>query len=147
MPYKISGTISEEARIIVLDESDWSIESNTVISGGGNYEIDVVSGTKTLVSRIVGGQTIGYGSVAAAFYAPAGPRTLDNPNAYGTSANDYFGYSVAISGNNCIVGAFYEDDADGDSSGKAYIFNVSTGALLQTLDNPNAYDTSDADYF
>ena len=76
-------------------------------------------------------------------------HTLHNPNAYATSALDYFGYSVAISGNYAIVGAYGEDDAavDGTSSGKAYIFNVTTGALVHTLHNPNAYATSALDYF
>ena len=73
--------------------------------------------------------------------------TLNNPNAYSTSASDTFGYSVAISGNYAIVGAIYEDDAGGGSSGKAYIFNVTTGALLHTLNNPNAYSTSANDQF
>ena len=74
-------------------------------------------------------------------------HTLDNPTAYGTSANDYFGWSVAISGNSAIVGAYQEYDAGGFHSGKAYIFNVTSGALLHTLDNPNAYGTSAGDYF
>ena len=74
-------------------------------------------------------------------------HTLDNPNAYGTSNSDSFGYSVAIGGNYAIVGVPYEDDAGGSSSGKAYIYNVTTGALVHTLDNPNAYDTSNGDYF
>jgi len=73
--------------------------------------------------------------------------TLTNPNAYSTSASDYFGISVAISGNYAIVAAPYEDDAGGTSSGKAYIFNVTTGALLWALNNPNAYSTSQDDYF
>ena len=73
--------------------------------------------------------------------------TLDNPNAYGSSANDYFGYDVSISGNYAIVGAWGEDDAGGNSSGKAYIFNVLTGALMWTLTNPNAYGSSANDYF
>jgi len=75
-------------------------------------------------------------------------HTLDNPNAYSTSANDYFGYSAAIDGNYAIVGAYSENDSGGGTeSGKAYIFNVTTGALVHTLDNPNAYDTSDGDWF
>jgi len=74
-------------------------------------------------------------------------RTLDNPNAFDTSASDYFGYSVAISGNYAIVGAYLEDDSGGTSSGKAYIYNVTTGALVHTLDNPNAYGTSVSDNF
>ena len=74
-------------------------------------------------------------------------HTLDNPNAYSTPDLDYFGESVAISGNYAIVGANGEDDAGGSSSGKAYIFNVTTGALVHTLDNPNAYSTSVSDFF
>ena len=73
--------------------------------------------------------------------------TLDNPNAYGTSEVDNFGASVAISGNRAIVGAPAEDDAGGTSSGKAYIFDVTDGSLLHTLDNPNAYGTSGGDIF
>jgi hypothetical protein len=74
-------------------------------------------------------------------------HTLDNPNAYGTSESDFFGISVAISGNYAIIGARSEDDAGGTSSGKAYIFDVTTGSLLHTLDNPNAYATSQFDQF
>ena len=64
--------------------------------------------------------------------------TLNNPNAYGTSASDLFGGSVAISGNYAIVSANSEDDAGGTQSGKVYIFDVTTGSLLHTLNNPNA---------
>lgn len=74
-------------------------------------------------------------------------HTLDNPNAYGTSASDQFGYSVGFDGDYVIVGANLEDDAGGTQSGKVYIFNSNTGALLHTLDNPNAYGTSADDNF
>lgn len=74
-------------------------------------------------------------------------HTLDNPNAYDTPNQDFFGSAVAIDGNYAIVSATREDDAGGTNSGKAYIFNVTTGTLLQTLDNPNAYDTSAGDEF
>ena len=73
--------------------------------------------------------------------------TLNNPNAYSTSANDFFGNSVSISDNYAIVGAYQEDDAGGTSSGKAYIYSTSTGSLLYTLNNPNAYSTSASDFF
>jgi hypothetical protein len=35
--------------------------------------------------------------------------------------SDYFGYSVAISGNTVVIGAIYDDDKGGDS-GSAYVF-------------------------
>ena len=74
-------------------------------------------------------------------------RTLNDPNAYGTSANDFFGFRVGISTNYCIVGAYQEGDAGGTMSGKAYIFNINTGTLVKTLNDPNAYGTSKNDYF
>ena len=74
-------------------------------------------------------------------------HTLDNPNAFGTAADDRFGFSVAISESYAIVGAYTEDEDDGTSSGKAYIYDTSTGNLLHTLDNPNAFGTIQSDIF
>ena len=90
-----------------------------------------------------------YSGKAYIFDATTGSllRTLNNPNAYGTSTSDIFGISVAISGNRVVVGALYEDDAGGTNSGKAYIFDATTGSLLHTLSNPNAYGTSAGDQF
>ena len=51
-------------------------------------------------------------------------HTLHNPNAYSTSDTDYFGQSVAITGNRVVVGAHGEDDAGGTDSGKAYIYTL-----------------------
>ena len=51
-------------------------------------------------------------------------KVLHNPNAYGTSADDYFGSSVAIDGNRVVVGAWGEDDAGGTDSGKVYLYNL-----------------------
>jgi len=45
---------------------------------------------------------------------------------------DNFGYSVAISGTICIVGA-YGDDVVGRSSGSAYLFDTSTGTQIAKL--------------
>lgn len=64
-------------------------------------------------------------------------HTIDNPNAFGTSQSDNFGTSVSISGDRAIVGASSEDDDTVTNNGKAYIFNVTTGALVHTLDNPD----------
>ena len=74
-------------------------------------------------------------------------HTLDNPNAYGTSEYDKFGSVVSISDSYAIVGSLNEDDAGGENSGKAYIFDTVTGNLLHTLDNPNADGTSPNDWF
>ena len=74
-------------------------------------------------------------------------HTLDNPNAYDTAGNDNFGLAVDIGQNYAIVGTSAEDDAGGTGSGKAYIFDIATGALVATLDNPNSYGTTASDGF
>ena len=51
-------------------------------------------------------------------------KVLHNPNAYGTSDTDYFGYSVAISGNRVVVGA-YREDYLGSDSGSVYVYQIS----------------------
>jgi alpha-tubulin suppressor-like RCC1 family protein len=71
MSYKISGTKSETSRIIILKESDWSIESNTVVSGSGDYSVeDLETGSKLAFSRATDGEIVGYGTVSAIQYGP-----------------------------------------------------------------------------
>lgn len=74
-------------------------------------------------------------------------RTINNPNAYGTAVSDLFGGVVKVSDTYLMTGAFQEDDASGLSSGKVYIHNLSTGALVYTFNNPNPAGTSASDNF
>ncbi len=50
-------------------------------------------------------------------------------------AGDWFGYSVAGVGSNVLVGAPF-DDTGATNTGAAYLFDASSGALLQTFLNP-----------
>ena len=119
-----------------------AIDGNYAIVGASNERDDGGTGSgKAYIYNVTTGAAV---------------RILNNPNAYGTSVDDRFGYAVAISGNYAIVGAYQEDDGGtgsgqtgggGLESGKAYIFNVSTGALVHTLTNPNAFGTSAGDWF
>ena len=59
--------------------------------------------------------------------------TLNNPT---PDVNEYFGYSVAISGNTIVVGAQY-DGTGANDAGSAYVFDAASGNLLWTLNNPN----------
>ncbi|MAQ71917.1 MAG: hypothetical protein CL565_06955, partial [Alphaproteobacteria bacterium] len=59
-------------------------------------------------------------------------HTLNNPS---PNHLDTFGYTVDISTNYAIVGASY-DDTVGGNTGSAYIFDVATGSLIHTLNNP-----------
>lgn len=48
------------------------------------------------------------------------------------AAGDNFGFSVAMSGNLAIVGAFHDDD-NGSDSGSAYLFDAASGVQLRKL--------------
>jgi len=78
MPYKISGTKSETSRVIIIKESDWSIESETVVSGSGAYSVeDLESGSKLVFSRAEDGEIVGFGGIPSVEYAlPAGDRGI-----------------------------------------------------------------------
>jgi hypothetical protein len=128
--------------------ANWTSTDPTLAAGEFGFETD--TGKFKVGNGSAAWTALGYfepAAAAPAVFSPALAFTLDNPNAYDTSASDLFGFSVAISGNYAIVGAYAEDDAGGTISGKAYIFDVTTGALVYTLDNPNAYGTSADDRF
>ena len=48
------------------------------------------------------------------------------------AARDWFGESVAISGNLAVIGVFSDDD-NGPGSGSAYVFDITTGQQLSKL--------------
>ena len=67
---------------------------------------------------------------AFAVYQP--PITIQNPT---PAAGDQFGWSVSISGDKVLVGAIY-DDTGANDAGAAYLFDGTTGNLLQTFVSP-----------
>ncbi|MCD4655111.1 FG-GAP repeat protein [bacterium] len=60
-------------------------------------------------------------------------------------AGDYFGWSVSISGDYALVGA-YGDDDNGNSSGSAYIFHYNSSSWVQDA-KITADDGAEADSF
>ena len=62
-------------------------------------------------------------------------QTIDNPAA---SINEYFGRSVAIDGDNILIGAD-NNQVGAFFGGSAYLFDTN-GNLLQTIDNPESFD-------
>ncbi len=59
-------------------------------------------------------------------------QTFNNPI---PASSDFFGTSVSVFGNNVRVGAFF-DDTGASNAGSAYLFDATTGNLLQTINNP-----------
>ncbi|MBM2852856.1 MAG: hypothetical protein HW420_1403, partial [Candidatus Nitrosotenuis sp.] len=59
--------------------------------------------------------------------------TFNNPT---PEVNDFFGWSVSVSGNNVLVNSLGENNIDFLDTGAAYLFDGTTGALLQTFNHP-----------
>ena len=59
-------------------------------------------------------------------------QTFDDPT---VTSTDQFGRSVALSGDRVLIGA-PGDDTQGNDVGQAHLFDATTGALLQTVDDP-----------
>jgi len=117
--------ISVEGDYFISDfEGEFSIEpdgSEEITVTFAPEEISEFEGTLTVVSNDpddgeVGVQMIGMGVEP--------PRELIEfkITANDAAAGDFFGYSVAISGDYAIVGAVIGNDDDGEDSGSAYIF-------------------------
>jgi len=70
-------------------------------------------------------------------------RQLHKLIGHDTTVHDSFGYSVSISGQTAIVGAF-KNAAAGSSSGAAYLFDVATGRQLTKVIGD---DTTGGDFF
>ena len=109
-----------------------AIDGNYAIVGNSTYSVDATNSGRAYIFNVATGELV---------------RALDNPNAYGTADYDRFGSYAEIGGNYAIVGSAEEDYAGGNSTGKVYIFDIQTGALLHTLNNPNAYGTEANDQF
>ena len=99
-----------------------AIDGNFVIVGAAFEDEDGVSSGKAYIYKHATGALL---------------HTLVNPNAFNTPAGDAFGSKVSISGNYAAVSAPFEGSPTAGYTGNVYIYNVTTGALLHTLDNPN----------
>lgn len=91
-------------------------------------------------TRSVGTTTIPTSGVviSSASYA----RELTNPN----PTASYYGYTMSQHGSKLLVGD-RQATQSGVQSGRAYIYDLSTGSTLHTLDNPNAFSTLNDDNF
>lgn len=74
--------------------------------------------------------------VAYLYHAETGDlvRTFHNP---APGVGDQFGSGVAWAGNDLLVIGASGDDASVSDAGRAFVFSLTTGSLVQTLESPN----------
>lgn len=143
-----SGTWNEVQKIVALDRAANDFFGYTVAISG-DY---IVAGAYMEDENAVGGATMDNAGSAYIFFNNLGTwNQVQKIVASDRSANDYFGYSVAIDGNYLIVGAYNEDEnvfggENMNASGSAYIFFNNLGNWNQ-IQKIVASDRAEVDYF
>lgn len=70
MAYKITGDLSDSARLLVLDEATMTIESNTTVSGGAFEAAANNNDNKIIIARNSNGESFGYGNITPVMTGP-----------------------------------------------------------------------------
>jgi uncharacterized repeat protein (TIGR01451 family) len=100
-------------------------------SAGDNFGAAVAARGQDV---LIGAPNTGKGGAAYLFDATGRLLfSMSNPSPFGTAE---FGFSVAALGNNILVGA-PDDSTRGTGAGAVYLFDGTTGALLQTFYSPH----------
>ena len=115
-----------------------------------NFGIDCALDGNYLVVGAFGESdaAVGSGSGKAYFYNVATGtllHTIDNPNPDSGTDVDYMGWSVAVDGQTALVSAWYETGTAGADAGKCYIYDIVSGSLLHTIEDPDLYSASGTD--
>lgn len=127
--YLFNGTTGALLRTLTTPTADLGAGFGWSVAGVGN---NILVGAPFTLSPVGG---IFQAGSAYLFNGTTGAllQTFNNPT---PAASDQFGYAVAGLGANILIGAPYKDIGGLIDVGSAYIFNGTTGTLLQTLNNP-----------
>ncbi len=144
------GSEAGAAYFFELSSGTWT-ETNKVTASDAQasdyfgYSVSI-SGNYAVVGAYI--EDAGGANAGAAYFFELSSGTWTQMNkvtASDAQANDWFGYSVSISGNYAVVGA-YAEDAGGSNAGAAYFFELSSGTWTQ-MNKVTASDAQAGDRF
>jgi len=144
------GTNSGSAYIFIRSGTTWSEQAKLTASdaaAGDNFGISVaVSGNTAVIGAYLDDDG-GTNSGAAYVFTRSGTTWNQQAKltASDAAADDWFGYSVAVSGDTAVIGADGDDDG-GNSSGAAYVF-VRSGTTWSQQAKLTASDAAADDRF
>ena len=144
------GSNSGSAYIFTRNGSTWSQQAKLTANDGAASDFFGISVALSGDTAVIGayGDDDRAGSSGSAYIFTRNGSTWSQQakvTADDGAANDFFGYSVTLSGDTAVIGAYQDDDL-GSNSGSAYIFtrNGSTWSQQAKL---TADDGAASDYF
>ncbi|EYF01444.1 Hypothetical protein CAP_8277 [Chondromyces apiculatus DSM 436] len=130
-----SGSASGAAYVFVRSGGSWTQQAKLLAAGGAAddyFGISVAISGDTVVVGSYGDDDHGPESGSAYVFVRSGGSWTQQAKllAPDGAALDYFGTSVAVSGDTAVVGAYLDDDSE-SGSGSAYVFVRSGGSWTQ----------------
>ena len=145
-----NGLNSGAAYVFRYNGSSWVEEAKLAASDGAasdqfGYSVSI-SGNTALVGALLDDDN-GSGSGSAYVFRYDGSNWVEEPKliASDAAASDFLGFSVSISGDTALVGA-YGDDDNGSSSGSAYLFRYDGSNWVEET-KLTASDGAASDFF
>jgi len=136
-----NGRTSGSAYLYVRSGGGWSQKAKLLPSDGAASDQFGRSVSVSGNTAVIGASTDddnGSASGSAYVFDLSGATGVINEaaklRASDAAASDQFGFSVSVSGNTAVIGAFGDDD-NGSSSGSAYLFVRSGGAWPRLCEN------------
>ena len=144
------GYNSGSAYVFTRSGTTWTQQSKLLASDGAAedyFGFSVSLDGNTALIGAVWDDDNGYRSGSAYVFTRSGTTWTQQSKLLASdgAAEDYFGYSVSLSGDTAIIGS-YGDDDNGDMSGSAYIFTRSVSTWTQQA-KLLASDGASNDYF
>ena len=144
------GNWSGSAYVYVTSGSTWTQQAKLTASDGAwpdRFGCSVSVSGDTAVVRTYYGDGMVADSGSAYVYARSGSTWTEQAKltASDGAADDLFGYSVSVSGDTAVVGA-YQDDDSGSNSGSAYVF-VRSGSIWSQQAKLLPGDGAEFDWF
>jgi hypothetical protein len=132
-----AGTFAGSAYIFTRSGTIWTQQQKLTASDGVAFDqlgySVAISGDTVIVGAYADDTAAGTDAGSAYVFTRSGTIWTEQQKltASDGAASDSFGYSVAISGDTVIIGAFRDDTAAGTDAGSAYIFTRSGTAWTQ----------------
>ncbi|WP_309399388.1 FG-GAP repeat protein [Cerasicoccus maritimus] len=145
-----NGSTSGSVYVFVRNGSDWTEQAKLMPSDGASndyFGYSVSLSGDTAIVGAYGDDDNGSSSGSVYVFVRNGSDWTEQAKltASDGASSDYFGFSVSLSGDTAIVGA-YRDDDNGSSSGSAYIF-VRSGGVWTEQAKLTPSDGAADDYF
>lgn len=149
----VIGTVyAESAYVFVRSGGVWTQQAKLIASdpaGGDNFGVRVaISGDTAVIGSYHDDHAAGIDAGSAYVFVRAGIIWTQQAKliASDAEASDWFGETVALSGDTAVIGTLLDDNAGGSNAGSAYVF-VRAGTAWAQQAKLTAVDAAANDWF